>query len=237
MNTPLRTLALLAILTVAGSATTARADVSAEVDWQGNYVRMVVVSQFSVTGIKLWTPTLPSWGPYRPLNPDGDRNGDLWPVMREDPLGGVRPWIVWGRFTGSDYDLAWSRWSGSGWTPIRWLESAPRPGADLDPDLTLDKSGRPYVAWWSDEDGLGRVYFSMYLDTQWMGAYLVSDPEIDSRDPIVTVGDDGTITVSYLTPRGRESRTVRLIRGHSINDDFDPINSVTVTTTDKQTGR
>ena len=61
----------------------------------------------------------------------------------------------------------------------------------LDPALTLDLSGRPYVAWWRDEQGIGRVYLSLFLDTRWMDPLAVSDAGIDSRYPAVAV--DGEV--------------------------------------------
>ena len=51
-------------------------------------------------------------------------------------------------------------------------------GDDLDPSLAVDESGRPYLAWWRNNSGQGRVYMSIFLATQWMIAYPVTEPGV-----------------------------------------------------------
>ena len=214
-------LVIAAVAMLAGG-TVARAEVAAEIDFEGNYLRTIVVSRATISDLNVWSVVLPSQH-HVPLNPQGDVTRDLWPVIVESEGG---PFVVWSRFTGVDYDLAWSRWNRAGWQDIDWIESMPRSGNDLDPDLTVDESGRPHLAWWTDEGGVGRVYFSMYLDTRWMAAYGISDAAVDSRDPQITVNDDGSITIEFITPDGLRAKTIQIISGHSINDDFDPFNSM-----------
>ncbi len=213
---------VVAVCAMLAGGTAARAEVAAEVDFEGKYLRTIVISRATISDLNIWGVVLPRAN-HVPLNPEGDLSRDLWPVIVES---NGRPFVVWSRFTGIDYDLAWSRWNGPGWREVDWIEPMPRSGNDLDPDLTVDETGRPHLAWWTDEGGLGRVYFSMYLDTRWMGAYGVSDPDTDSRDPRITVNRDGSITVEFTTPDGTRSKTIQIISGHSINDDFDPFNSM-----------
>ena len=96
------------------------------------------------------------------LNPRGDANGDLWPTIVKSSVAPHYPWVVWSRFNGANYDLAWSRWQGSTWGSIQWILPERTPGDDLDADLTFDQKGTPYVVWWREsEEGLGEVYLSM----------------------------------------------------------------------------
>jgi len=162
-----RNLIVVASLAVALCATGIRAEVSAELDVEGNYLQMIVTSNASVKKLKLWTVQRERPG-IIPLNPDGDLTGDLWPAIIENPLNLNHPWVLWSRFNGTDYDLVWSQWLGSGaWNEIDWLESSPGVvGDDLDPSLALDGEGRPYTVWWRDESGVGRVYLSIFLSTR-----------------------------------------------------------------------
>jgi len=218
-------LGLTACLLVAASAAV-RAEVTAEVDPTGRYVRTLIISRMTVERVSIWA-AVPRSG-YVPLNPYGDLSQDLWPVLLEDPAAGNWPWVVWSRFNGADYDLAWSRWTDRGWQDVRWLQDAHLMGNDVDPDLTLDQKSRPYVAWWSDQAGVGQVYFSVFLETRWMDAYRVSDPGVDSRYPTITAQPDGSITVDFDTPGGVQRRTLLLNEGVSINDDADPVGTFTM---------
>ena len=60
------------------------AEVSAEIDSFDNYVRTVVFANSSAKKIKIWSSR--NYPRNRvPLNPGGDANGDLWPVIVENP--------------------------------------------------------------------------------------------------------------------------------------------------------
>jgi len=218
---------LAAALIVAAVAPVAHGEVCAQVDQQGRFVRMMVLSRVTVDDVVIWTVTRQIPGNV-PLNPLGDFNRDLWPVFAQDPNDGNRPWVVWSRFNGTTYDLAWSRWGSDGWRDIEWLQETPTAGNDVDPELDLDDNGRPYVSWWADEGGLGKVYFSLYLDTKWMARYQISADGVDSRYPEMTINEDGSVTIVYETPRGAETRTVVFVEGVSITDDADPIGTLTI---------
>ncbi len=201
----------------------ARAEVSAEVDAYGTYVRTVVLSSASLRSLKIWTVARARAAMFQPLNPDGDLNGDLWPFIAENPYDANRPWVVWSRFNGRDYDLAWSRWTPAGWSPVEWVEHATNLGDDMDPFVAIGPDSRPYVTWWRGENGIGRVYFSVFLATAWGPATPVSDPDVDSRSPVITVEPDGTIVVQFDTPGGPVTRRIKLILPTTITDDIIPI--------------
>lgn len=225
-------LRLAAVLAAAAAiAFPALAEVSAETDPTGNYLRTIVSTNSSLRNLRIWTVTKirPN---YYPLNPQGDLNGDLWPLIAENPVDGRRPFVVWSRFTGSQFDLGWSRWTASGWTPIQWVEPAPAvPGDDLDPSVAFSGEGRPHLVWWRNENGVGRVYLSLFLVTRWMSAFPVSDAGIDSYDPVVTVLADGKIRVEYTTAAGRVVRLIAFTRPDTITDDVTPMDRFTITET------
>lgn len=218
--------ALAAVILITGGGDS-RAAVTVELSQQGEYVRTLIVSKASVSRQHVWTTFDNDFG-LRALNPLGDLNGDLWPAIIEDPTSGYHPWLVWSRFNGRDYDLGWSRWTAEGWRKIDWVEERSRLGDDLDPNLQIDTGGRPYVAWWTDEGGVGRIYFSMYLDSRWMSGRLVSDQITDSRYPSMKINEDGSVIVTFDTPEGPQSKIVAVASGISINDDLDPVNNLTV---------
>ena len=130
-----------AALVLAALGSEVRAEVAAEVDAFGKYLRTVVVSSASAKNMKIWAPQRPRvWGRF-PLNGSGDLNGDLWPVIVENPVEGNHPWVLWSRFSAADFDMAWSRWSNGAWTAVAWLDpGGPTPGDDLDPHVALDRN-------------------------------------------------------------------------------------------------
>jgi hypothetical protein len=219
----------VAVLVIAalGFATEVLAEVSAEVDAFGNYVRTVVLSNASVKNIKIWSVSRARPQMF-PLNPSGDLNGDLWPTIAENPYNLRHPWVLWSRFNGVDYDLVWSRWFHGGWSPIEWVQSSSGSGDDIDPSVAFSSEGRPHGSWWRLDENAGSVYYSMFLSTQWMDPILVSDPGVDSRDPVVTVLPDGRIQIEFSTPDGRVLRIIVINRSQTITDDIDPFSTLTL---------
>jgi hypothetical protein len=224
MRTHRSFVAAVVFLATAGYAFEARAEVVAETDVTGNYFRTEVLVGASAKKPKIWSVQRPRALSY-PLNPEGDLNGDLWPVIAENPHEANHPWVVWSRNTRTGYDLAWARWLPTGWTRPAWVEDPVEAsvGDDVDPRVAFGSEGRPYLVWWRNEGGVGRVYLSIFLVSRWMPAYPVSDGGVDSRLPGITLLDDGRIQVDYDTPAGHVVRFVTFIRPMSITDDIDPM--------------
>lgn len=225
-----RSTALAALALAAIAALPARGEVSAEVDPSGAYERTVILASNSARNIRIWTATRTRAG-YVPLNPLGDLNGDLWPTVLENPLDGNKPWVVWSRFNGRDFDLAWSRFQSGAWTPVSPVETASATGDDLSPSLGLDTNGNAFLAWWRNENGIGRIYFSMFLITRWMPAFPVSDPGVDSINPVITILSDSRIRIDYDTPDGHVTRILAFMRPKTITDDITPFGSTSVEST------
>ena len=213
-----------------GAGSFARAEVVAETDPTGRYVRTIVFANASVKNLRIWGATRAKIG-FWPLNLSGDVSGDLWPVVAENPVQQRWPWTVWSHFNGNDFDLVWSRWLGPGWSPIAQVE--PDPGLDdaVDPFVTFSASGRPHMVWLrgnGGESGTARVVFSMFLSSRWMLPLEISEPAEDAVHPTVAVRADGSIEVAYDTPSGHVTRIVRLASPTTITDDFTPFNTATV---------
>jgi hypothetical protein len=156
------------------------------------------------------------------LNPGGDANGDLWPSVTENTVQPHHPWVVWSRFNGVDYDLAWARWRGARWTPIRSVHRDTARGDDMDADMSFDAHGRPCLVWWRNEHGVGRVYLSVFLNSRWMGEISISDTSMHSYSPTIEITDDGRVIVEYETPRGLYAQVVRFNEPVTITDDINP---------------
>ncbi len=216
--------AVILLLAVAGWAPDARAGIVVETDYAGEYVRTVAVTSSTARGVRIWAAEGSLSSPNL-LNPGGDENGDLWPVVAENPYDRMRPWAVWSARSSTGFDLAWSRWAPDGWTSPAWVEAAcdSDSGDDLDPRLVFGPFGQSYLVWWRNVGGVGQVYFSMYLDGTWSRGELVSDPGIDSRAPSITVLTGGRIQVEFDTPLGHVVRYAFVALPDSIYDDLDPV--------------
>jgi hypothetical protein len=226
-----RSLAVAAVFLAAAGfvGPAARAEVSVETDAFGRYVRTVIMSQATVRQYRIWKIVRRNTWAHDPLNPEGDRTGDQYPALAENPANRRHPWAVWSRFRGGEYDLVWSQWRPGGWTAIAPVLEESGQGDDLAPSLVFVPGGRPYVSWWRDEEGQGRVYLSFFLVTRWSDPIPVSDAGVDSRQPRVSVLDSGDIEVAYRVPGGTERRVVSLNGGTTITDDLNPVGQVSVT--------
>ncbi len=220
--------AATALLLAAVLALESRAEVAAETDAYGNYVRTIVLTQASIRQVRVWKVVRRRMWGLHPLNPDGDRTGDQFPAIAENPVDSNQPWVVWSRFNGYDYDLAWSRWTKGGWTPIQYVSPVPEPGDDLAPQVVFDGTGRPYLAWWREEGGTGRVYLSFFLVTHWLPPVAVSDAGVDSRNPRLGIQSDGSVRVEYQTASGIDVRVVTLNEPETITDDLNPVSPVRI---------
>jgi hypothetical protein len=149
-------------------------------------------------------------------------------MITEPEIAPHHPWVVWSRFNGTDFDLVWSRWKAEGWRPVRAVEPERLAGNDLDPDLTFNSAGRPYLVWSREENGVSSVQFSAFLLLQWMPGFQISEPGVNSRYPTIVEQIDDSIQVEFDTPRGKVRKWVMFSRPVTITDDINPLNHVYV---------
>ena len=79
------------------------------------------------------------------LNATGKDNGDYGPAFAINPVTG-NPEVAWAWWDGTDYEIALSRWTGSGWSA--WEILTDNAVDDLDPSITIDPAGTRRVSWW-----------------------------------------------------------------------------------------
>jgi hypothetical protein len=211
-------------LVLLGLSYPASAEIRVFTDRHGNYLTTRVLS--GGKRANYWSPVRRG-NMVRSLNVYGDDNGDLFPTVRENEVAPHHPWVVWSRYNEAQYDLAWSRWTQSGWDPIRWLDPTNQiPGDNLDADLDFDFDGRPYVAWWRNERGTGRIYISVFLLTNWMQPFAVSEPGVDGRYPTIQLVENDELVVHYMTPDGLVEHSVLFDLPITITDDINPLDFV-----------
>ena len=215
-------------LIILGIGTTVQAEVSVRTDPRGDYSATQVLTTGTRGEPVVWGLNHRASRNFHVLNPRGDANGDLWPLISEPDIAPHHPWVVWSRFNGTDFDLVWSRWTQEGWSPVGGVNLEPAAGNDLDPDMTFKGEGRPYLVWSREEDGVSSVYFSAFLLHQWMPGFQISVPDVDSRYPMIVGGKGDSIQVEYDTPKGAVRQWVMFSRPVTITDDINPLNYVHV---------
>lgn len=198
----------------------ALAEVRAVTDRQGDYTMTRV--QLSGRSANVWNVARRN-DTIGTLNPQGDRNGDLWPTISESNSAPYHPWVIWSRSRGHQFDLAWSRWSRDSWEPIRWVATDAERGDDMDPVIDFAQNGRAYIGWWRNERGVGRVYISLFLVDSWLEPYPVSDVGVDSRHPRIEVQSDGTLMVWFEAEGETREHLVTFADTVAITDDINPL--------------
>ena len=181
-----------------------------------------IVGQGLDQGPAIWTDPGRTNSQANVLNPDGDINGDLYPTVVNNPLDPRDIWVVWSKFTGTNHDLAWSSWEAAAWREIEWVDYKPRVGNDFDPVLKFSVQQRPFLVWWTEFDGQGEVYVSLFLETHWLAPFRVSPPNVDSRRPQIRRIFPQSIEVEFETPDGILVQVVGRVRPHTITDDINP---------------
>ena len=227
-----RIILALVILGAFVAGTQVQAEVRSYTDRYGEYVETRFLFQetqtFGSAGPNIWTPVgRVSRRTSATLNPWGDSRGDTWPVVGDSGHAPHHAWAVWSQRDGYDYELVWSRWTAGGWRSTSWIYPGEfHAGDDLDADLGFDSTGRPYLTWWREENGQGRVYLSLFLLTQWMAPYAVSEPDVDGRFPVIAVRPDGEILVTFETAEGMVEQTIFFDEPVTITDDIDPLDYI-----------
>jgi hypothetical protein len=142
----------VALLLAAGGA--ARAEVAACVqDGDANVLIMAGITEGPDPIPQYWLPVREHVDPVLLLNPDGASDGR--PHFAYDPTTGA-PHVVWAHdVAGVDFDVAYSTWGGTQWTPPQFLTS--RADDELDPRIHA-ADGALYVVWWVP--GPDRVFLS-----------------------------------------------------------------------------
>jgi hypothetical protein len=203
-----------------------RAEVAAQLDPEGRYL-FTRVTRIGQDQADVWSvrPGMRLALRGVALNPMGDRIGDADPFVAESPVAPHHAWVVWGRYKGQsgDYDLVWSRWLGRRWTVPRTVRIEPDPhGDDLDPQVRMNESGRPFLVWWRNTDGRGQVFFSVFVLGRWTDPLPVSPDAVHATHPSIQAISDDEVVIRYETREGPQTQSVAFSVPVSITDDINP---------------
>jgi len=235
MNTLRRSVSLALVCTCAVFSV-ARAEVSAEVDAFGRYVRTVIEASASVRNPRIWTVSHLRTGRVA-LNSRGDHAGDLYPAVAEDATHQRWPFVVWSHFNGLDYDLVWSRWEGRGWSPTRAVVPGTGRADAVDPAVAVSADGHPCAVWLSRGAGAATVQMSIFLVSAWSAPLVISDPGDDAMSPSIAWLSDGRVQIDYDTIGAHVTKTIAFLEPLTIGDDTNPLNpSVTTNVTQPPIG-
>jgi hypothetical protein len=183
------------------------AEVSVQVERSTGAVKRVFYLVRS-TGARqiVWAQVRPGVPQSHLLNPLGDTTGDLAPVIRTHPQTG-NPWVIWSMRVANQYQVGFSFWQGGAWLPPQRIVTSPDPYYydEVQPSFAFDFAGNPYLVWERAEP-THKIYFSTMIGGLWTPPLLLSDPNLDSRQPSIEM--QGTqARVSYVTSTGAVTLT------------------------------
>jgi len=185
----------------------ALAEISVQLDNHGQFKKYFYLTQGEGRSGVVWGQMRGHVPLHLMLNPLGDNLGDLAPRVTTHPTTGF-PWVVWSKNVANQKRIAWSAWDGERWTEPTFVVGTVDPfGYDqLDPQLTFDLMGRPFLTW-SVEATTSHVYVSAMVAGVWTKPVRVSDAEVDSRRPSAKHGPNYA-AVTYDTPSGPLTRVI-----------------------------
>jgi hypothetical protein len=129
------------------------------------------------------------------LNPNGDVEGDSWPVTVIHP-GTGRPDVVWST-GGEDREIYFSWHDGTAWrTPVNLSATN---GADTLPALANDEHGNRFVVWNRERNSRDLVLVKALAgdDAAESSLFELSERHDTARRPVVAVHADGAAYVAY----------------------------------------
>ncbi len=175
------------------------AEVSVVLDGQGRYVKTLTLFKTKHHQTFYWEPIRKGIPDYQMLNITGDLNGDDQPRFAEHPFEKT-PWVVWPYFDGVDFEIVYSRWTGSGWSHPLPVWDEENEINDVESSIAFEGSGIPFVTF-TRKTETPQIYVSAFLYGKWLKPVLVSDPSIDSSKPTFIFQNDIAL-VAFLTPDG-----------------------------------
>ncbi|MBN2754867.1 MAG: hypothetical protein JXR81_08415 [Candidatus Goldbacteria bacterium] len=104
--------------------------------------------------------------------------------------GSGNPHVVWFEHTGTNYDIYYIKWNGTGWVDAdgAGLESARltySSGDSIFPNVAVDSAGRPHIAWQETSGVGGEIFYCKWNGLNWVKADGV--PGFDSVSASLTV--------------------------------------------------
>ncbi|MCP3982422.1 MAG: hypothetical protein GY716_24230 [bacterium] len=216
-------LAFAFVLCVVSTVET-RAEVSARTDRDGNYVTTQVAPLGTGSSPQVWSVRSKRFQRSMVLNSRGDYFGDSWPKVFENSSAPYHPWVLWTRPAAGGLEMMYSRWNPGGWERPDFVQFNTTRGSDGEPGVGFDEFGRPYLVWTRLEEGVGRIYVSVFLVTRWTDGFLVSDHDMDSRTPTIQVRGEGHLSIQFETSDGTFSQDVLFLDPVTITDDINPQN-------------
>lgn len=188
----------------------ARAEVSVQLDRQGQVKRVIYLTGHSRQGAVIWGQVRARVPLERMLNPLGDTYGDLAPTIATHPVTG-NPWVVWPRNEGNQKRLMLSIWEGQRWSVPVQVAVPDLMGYDqLEPRLVFDAAGAPYLVY-AEKAPKGRVLFTTLARGAWTPPLLLSRPQVDSSQP-ATAMQGSDLMLAYHTPAGQVSMALEASR-------------------------
>lgn len=150
------------------------------------------------------------------LNENGDLNADGEPSFAINPITGS-PEVVWSKFDGIDYEIAYSYFEGLEWSEYEIITY--NNINDFDPCIAFNNDGTVKVAWWSDEP-IQQVYYKVRKNNgEWSLTLRVSDFLETSRFPSITALNN----LSYVGYESLANPGEKNICLGTIGEDPDPI--------------
>jgi hypothetical protein len=121
------------------------------------------------------------------LNENGDCNLDGEPHFAIDPTAGL-PAVVWSKFDGNDYEIAYSYFNGSIWSNYEFLTDNDQ--NDFDSRLAFNNEGTIKVTWWVDEP-VPEIYYKIRKNSEpWSSSVRVSNISENSKYPSLVASAD-----------------------------------------------
>ncbi len=197
--------AMVAVVLLAWGIGEIPAEVSAQHHEDGTYVLVlgVIEGPDPIPQI-IWEP-IREGGEFIVLNPEGADRGDGRPDF---DFYGSDPVAVWSYHTGSDHDIAFTRWNGESWDPIEFLTSDL--SDDLDPRVYVDSVGTIHVVWWIPGTP-GSIHHVSGTPGNWGTEVAVA--AVGQRPSIGDFG--GSLAVAYERPTNEAQEiVVTVLDGH-----------------------
>ncbi len=189
------------------------AEVSVIKDLQGNYSCILFAYRDNPEN-EVWN-RYSCFNNWLALNENGDLSSDGIPSFGINPITYL-PEIVWSKFDGSDYEIAYSYFNGIAWSNIELLTD--NNIDDLNPNITFNNNGKAKVTWWSDEI-IPQVYYKIKeYNAPWSSSLCISNASEISRFPSIAPLEN----LSYAGFEKYVTQASKIILVAGIIDDPDP---------------
>ena len=144
------------------------------------------------------------WAEASNISGTSTPSNNRFPQIALDSSG--NPHVTWQGYDGSTDRIYYTENTGAGWAEASNISGTSTPSNNRFPQIALDSSGNPHVAWFGYDGSTDRIYYSANTGAGWTEPLSISSTTSGNDDPQLALDSDGNPHVAWFGDGGAGNR-------------------------------